>query len=128
MQVENLVTCEQCSTKVSMKGMKFDLSGTSLICSSCYDKQKKSSTHHFTEKELGPSLANERRVERSASVQDYIFYQCASCSYSFSRKAEFIFKKCPNCSSETISVKQGNSAKRIVEGSDDNLDLGIDFI
>lgn len=122
------VTCEICSTRVPIKDMKFDLSGTSLICEPCYGRQHSRSTRHFERKELGPSQSAERRVERSSQVASYLFYQCQSCSYRFSRKASFTFLNCPHCSKQTIKVVQGNTAQQIVDGTYKDDDLGIDII
>ncbi|MFC1753848.1 hypothetical protein ACFL96_10735 [Thermoproteota archaeon] len=130
MQIEqtNLVTCEACSNRVSMKEMKFDLNGTSLICLECYEEQRSRSTRSFERKDLGASVAIERRLERAQRAEDYIYYKCDACSHSFSRKASFVFKKCPNCGDSAVSVIQKNSAQKIVDGSNQDLDLGIDFL
>ena len=130
MQIEqtNLVTCESCAEKVRMKEMKFDMNGTALICPECYEKQRSRSTRSFERKELGQSVAIERRMERARNTIEYIFYKCEGCNYSFSRKTDFIFKNCPNCGSQSVQAVQKNSAQKIVDESGQDLDLGIDFI
>jgi Zn finger protein HypA/HybF involved in hydrogenase expression len=126
--VENLVSCEKCSKRVNVKEMKFDLSGTELICPECYEKQKKTSTQRFERKELGPSLATERKKERSLNLESYIYYKCSSCSYSFSRNSEFKFKNCPFCGKHTVEAVQKNTAQKIIEDSNKDTDLGIEFL
>ncbi|MBU0461549.1 MAG: hypothetical protein KJ574_03100 [Nanoarchaeota archaeon] len=126
----NLVTCEICSNKVPIREMKFDLSGTELICSVCYEKQRSRTSGSFEKKDFGPSLAIERRIERASRAESYVFYKCDTCKYSFSRKESFGFKKCPNCGKETLTTLQKNTAQKILDTSDNDKDpdLGIEFL
>lgn len=82
----------------------------------------------MSRKQMGTSIAIERRIEKAANTSDYIFFKCESCAYSFSRKSSFNFKNCPNCGKDSIKVVQKNSAQKVVDGSDQSIDLGIDFI
>ena len=127
-QTDKLVSCEACSTRVPIKQMKFDFSGTELICQECYEVQKSRSTSSMAKKQMGQSFAIERRMERAANTSEYIFFKCEECAYSFSRKASFTFKNCPNCGKDSIKVVQKNGAQQVVDGTTQDLDLGIDFI
>lgn len=125
---QRLVSCEVCSTRVNVKDMKFDMTGTSLICQECYERQASRSTRFMEQKNLGESAAIERRLERAKNTINYIFYKCEGCQYSFSRKVDFKFNNCPNCGCQSVKIMQKNSAQQIVDTSDQDLDLGIDFI
>jgi len=128
LQQNNLVTCETCSARVPIKEMKFDMSGTSLICSDCYQKQRSRTTASFERKQLGESVAIQRRIERASRAEEYVFYRCDDCKFSFSRKSSFTFKNCPNCGNKRITVMQKNSAQKLLEDSDKDTDLGIEFL
>jgi hypothetical protein len=97
------LTCGRCSKKVLKNEVKYDPSGSKLVCRSCSDFlcKKDLHTHERTEKKVSD-------VRTNADLK--VNFVCMSCNYKFSlKKGSNHSLKCPFCDSTSVQVNDVNA-------------------
>ena len=120
MPLSGTLTCGLCGIKAEIRTMKYDLSGTKLICPSCISKQRGGAKPGTTQLERGRLLsAMEARLGEEQAIQelkaDMVNYYCSACGFRFSRKSEFDVRSCPYCGKETVSKAFTGKAQQLIE-------------
>ena len=122
MDESTLITCRKCKVKVPIKVMKYDLSGSELICFDCYERQVKGikgtmQTHDFS----SPENVMVRPSEvRKKETKDTLRYYCTACKFRFSRGKEFGYpKNCPYCSKDAVDLWRDVDAATLLRETED---------
>ncbi|MEM4260241.1 MAG: hypothetical protein QXG00_03320 [Candidatus Woesearchaeota archaeon] len=91
------IRCKRCNKKTPIKSMRYDVDGKNLICMECYNLQNT---------KPASSIKIEAKPKQS-SFEQKIQYQCERCKYKFTRKKDWIDKRCPYCGNLDIREIQG---------------------
>ena len=132
MPLSGMLTCGSCGARTQMNTMRYNLSGSKLICQNCVDKERSSikpGTTHATSIRLqreqiqrdvnektGRSEASERlRPMGTAGSNGMVSYFCRSCHFKFSRKRDTEIMSCPYCGRQTITTAFEGGAQDLIE-------------
>ncbi len=97
------LSCARCTKKVPKNEVKYDPSGSKLVCRACADflNNKDLQTHQRTEKKVAD-------VKSNADLK--VKFVCMSCNYKFSlKKGSSHCLKCPFCESTHVQVDNVNA-------------------
>lgn len=132
MPLSGMLTCGTCGTRTQMNTMRYNLSGSKLICQNCVDKERSSikpGTTHATSIRLqreqiqrdvnektGRSEASEQfHTGRTAGSNGMMSYSCRSCHFKFSRKRDMEITSCPYCGRQTVATAFEGGAQDLIE-------------
>lgn len=138
MPLSGMLTCGGCGVRTQMGQMRYNLSGTKLICQDCVQKERSSikpGTTHSTSLRLQREQMSPRgiggkiaeTVAEAAELRtgkggagsgegpDTVRYYCRSCHFKFSRKKEVEIVTCPYCGRQTLSLAYEGKAQDLIE-------------
>lgn len=115
-----MITCKKCKVKVPIKVMKYDMTGSELICFDCYERQVKGFKGKMSNfNSVEQALVRPSEV-RKKETKDTVKYYCTACKFRFSRGKEFGFpKNCPYCSKNAVEVWQDVDAATLLKETED---------
>lgn len=87
--MERELRCKRCNKYVPIKEMKYEKTGTFLVCAACRGEEKKA-----------PKVMP--LVKRPFGEPKLYKYQCRDCRYQFKRSPVSPVSKCPNCGSSKL--------------------------
>lgn len=106
-----------------MNQMRYNLTGSRLICPGCVEKERsaiKPGTTHSISPRTG-TFTHERSQTSAAPGQaeneEMTGYYCRSCRFKFSRKKGFDATSCPYCGRQTVSEAYKGNAQDLIEDS-----------
>ena len=131
MPLSGMLTCGNCGTRSQMNTMRYNLSGSKLICPACVDKERsgiKPGTTQSRSIRLQREQMQQKATTRTpaaeagdmqaeASGTGMAKYYCRSCHFKFSRKREMDATACPYCGRETVSTAYEGKAQDLIEES-----------
>lgn len=140
MPLSGMLTCGNCGTRSQMNTMRYNLSGTKLICQSCIERErsgiKPGTTHSGSVR-----LQREQMLQKTAAInpartsitatqtaapqppteatsgEGMARYVCRSCHFKFSRKRDTDIGACPYCGRESVSPAYEGKAQDLIEES-----------
>ena len=143
-----MLTCNSCGTRTQVNTMRYNLSGSKLICQSCVEKERSSikpGTTHATsmrlQKEHMQRDFNEKTGRRPEAAEQLhptgtagaalasgdgngmASYYCRMCHFKFSRKKDAEVNSCPYCGRDSVSQAYEGKAQDLIEqaGEEDEL-------
>ncbi len=131
MPLSGMLTCGNCGARSQMNTMRYNLSGTRLICPACVDKERsgiKPGTTQSRSIRLQREQMQQKATARApfaeagemqpeASGTGMAKYYCRSCHFKFSRKRDAEIGTCPYCGRETVSTAYEGKAQDLIEES-----------
>ncbi len=131
MPLSGMLTCGNCGTRSQMNTMRYNLSGSKLICTACVDKERsgiKPGTTQSRSIRLQREQMQQKATARTpvtgeggtqpeAAAAGMAKYYCRSCHFKFSRKRETDVGACPYCGRETVSTAYEGKAQDLIEES-----------
>jgi len=101
--------CGNCNKKAAVHEMRYDSTGSHLLCSACRGEQKPEKVEPFakTPFEGGKTLK----------------YQCPKCKYAFRRSHTPV--KCPNCAGKKLIRYEKVTADDVLKMTDDERFSGL---
>ena len=139
MPLSGMLTCGSCGARTQMNTMRYNLSGSKLICQNCVDKERSSikpGTTHATSMRLQREQIRRdvnEKTERSeaperlrptgaagvsagkAGSNGVMSYLCRSCHFKFSRKKDMEITSCPYCGRQTVTTAFEGGAQDLIE-------------
>ncbi len=129
MPLSGMLTCGNCGTRTQMNTMRYNLTGSKLICQVCVDKErsgiKPGTTHSGSAR-----LRQEQMMQKTAAVsqqnsmptgaaggEGMARYVCRSCHFKFSRKGDIDVPACPYCGRDSVSPAYEGKAQDLIEES-----------
>lgn len=126
MPLSGMLTCGSCGTRTQMGAMRYNLSGSKLICEACVDKERSSikpGTTHATslrlrEQQMQREVAEKKQPLGGGSQNTGMAgYYCRSCHFKFSRKKDVEITTCPYCGRESVGLQYTGGAQDLIEES-----------
>lgn len=133
MPLSGMLTCGNCGTRSQMNTMRYNLSGSKLICPACVDKERSGikpgttqsrsirlQREQMQQKATARAPAaevSEMQPEASAAGTGMAKYYCRSCHFKFSRKRDTEIGACPYCGRESVSPAYEGKAQDLIEES-----------
>lgn len=143
MPLSGMLTCGNCGARTQMNTMRYNLSGSKLICQSCIEKErsglKPGTTHSMSARLRQEQMAQkttavmpaygETAAARAAETQQsgmraeaaggegMARYVCRSCHFKFSRRRDIEIGACPYCGRESVSPAYEGKAQDLIEES-----------
>ncbi|MEK6861181.1 MAG: hypothetical protein AABY07_04360 [Nanoarchaeota archaeon] len=126
--MEGTITCPKCNSKISVKELRADKSGTQWICVGCYSRQhlkepKKESRvteklkEWHSERTAKPAVT-EQPVSKESKIKKLSSFKCTSCNYKFESSVFTLDKMCPFCSRKG-NIERVKTASEILREIDD---------
>lgn len=126
-----MLTCGNCGTRTQMNTMRYNLSGSKLICQSCIEKERsgiKPGTTHSGSARLRQEQMLQKTATMNAGAQQstqiegasgesMARYVCRSCHFKFSRKGDIDVPACPYCGRDSVSPAYEGKAQDLIEES-----------
>ncbi|MBI2145321.1 hypothetical protein HYU18_03295 [Candidatus Woesearchaeota archaeon] len=133
MPLSGMLTCGNCGSRTQVSTMRYNLSGTKLICQVCVEKERsgikpgttQSSSARLRQAQFRQS-GNGSTAEATAGQEgeaiigaagDTTGYYCRSCHFKFSRKREADVSSCPYCGRQTVGQQYTGKAQDLIEES-----------
>lgn len=133
-----MLTCGSCGARTQMNTMRYNLSGSKLICQGCVEKERSSikpGTTHATSIRLQreqmqqktriadradnapetAGLQQARSAGGAAMGEGMVSYYCRMCHFKFSRKKDTEVGTCPYCGRESVSQAYEGKAQDLIE-------------
>lgn len=129
MPLSGMLTCGSCGARTQVSTMRYNITGTRLICQSCVEKERgsiKPGTTHSSSvrlreqmrRDLNEKTENpEGEVIATAENSGMAGYYCRSCHFKFSRKKEMDVTSCPYCGRESVGQQYSGKAQDLIEES-----------
>ena len=147
MPLSGMLTCGNCGTRTQMNTMRYNLTGSKLICPDCIDKERSSikpGTTHATSGRLqreqaardvemktrgtmttsgssstisSPAESSTVQMRSQPAAAGMVNYYCTSCHYKFSRKRDVQISSCPYCGRDSVSLAYEGKAQDLIEES-----------
>ncbi|MBI2176176.1 hypothetical protein HYU40_02375 [Candidatus Woesearchaeota archaeon] len=139
MPLSGMLTCGNCGARTQMNTMRYNLSGSKLICQNCIEKER-SGLKPGTTHSMSARLRQEQMVQKTAATmplhteaagdqgqnhtgpaeaggEGMARYVCRSCHFKFSRKRDVEIGTCPYCGREAVSPAYEGKAQDLIEES-----------
>lgn len=142
MPLSGMLTCGNCGARTQMNTMRYNLSGSKLICQNCIEKER-SGVKPGTTHSMSARLRQEQMVQKTAATipvhtwmataqtsasqqssmpaeaggEGMARYVCQSCHFKFSRKRDVEIGACPYCGRESVSPAYEGKAQDLIEES-----------
>ena len=135
MPLSGMLTCGNCGARTQMNSMRYNLSGSKLICQNCIEKER-SGIKPGTTHSKSVRLQREQMIEKTAARDDgtqqgsihtevvggtggsgMAKYYCRSCQFKFARKKDVEIGACPYCGRESVSPAYEGKAQDLIEES-----------
>ncbi len=135
MPLSGMLTCGSCGARTQMNTMRYNLSGSKLICKGCVEKERSSikpGTTHATSIRLQreqmqqkmhiadnmpetAGLQQTRTAGEATAGEGMVRYYCKMCYFRFSRKKEAEVTSCPYCGRQSVSQAYEGKAQDLIE-------------
>ncbi|MBI2580976.1 hypothetical protein HYV85_04180 [Candidatus Woesearchaeota archaeon] len=141
MPLSGMLTCGSCGARTQMNTMRYNLSGSKLICQGCVEKERSSikpGTTHATSIRLqreqmqqkmrvtgradnAPETAGLQQARAAGAAaageggEGMVSYYCRMCHFKFSRKKDAEVNACPYCGRESVSQAYEGKAQDLIE-------------
>ncbi len=118
MSLSGMLTCGNCGTRTQISSMRYNLTGTRLICQSCINKERGAIKPGTTQSSLRlQEKIGKNTTASKPSDEGMVGYFCRSCHFKFSRKKGMEITTCPYCSRQTVSLQYTGKAQDLIESS-----------
>ena len=133
MPLSGMLTCGSCGARTQMNTMRYNLSGSKLICQGCVEKERSSikpgTTHATSIRLQREQMQQKMRVRDGAdnapettglqqagtAGEGMVSYYCRMCHFKFSRKKDTDVNTCPYCGRESVSQAYQGKAQELIE-------------
>ncbi len=133
MPLSGMLTCGNCGARSQMNTMRYNLSGSKLICPNCIEKER-SGIKPGTTHSRSARLRQEQMMQKTAATmpagtqesgnhtgasggEGMAKYVCRSCHFKFSRKKDMDVNACPYCGRDAVSPAYEGKAQDLIEES-----------
>ncbi len=91
-----LITCRSCRKRYPIRELRYDKTGSDLICKDCFSASRRPNDVLQDMKRIPPEKL-EPTGPRVRDNADLLKYYCLTCRFKFSRRTDFHFENCPSC-------------------------------
>lgn len=140
MPLSGMLTCGNCGARTQMNTMRYNLSGSKLICQSCIERER-SGVKPGTTHTMSARLRQEQMLQKTAAItpahttitatqaaapqpategasgEGMANYVCRSCHFKFSRRRDVEIGACPYCGRDSVTPAYEGKAQDLIEES-----------
>ena len=106
---ERELRCKNCNKYVPISEMRYESTGTYLVCSACRGKKEEATKPRIVKPLPGTPFGGPKVLK----------YQCPKCHYMFRRTPTHPVEKCPNCGNAKLLKFEKVTANDVLAMADD---------